>query len=122
LFGLPGHSYAVERATNVFGPWAVVRTFTLTNRVERQPFDFVAGSGFYRARDLSAGPALAIVRAGAGFLVSWPAACAGCVLESAPTPLGPWTETGTPPQIVDGQARWNRPAQGPSRFYRLRLR
>jgi hypothetical protein len=124
LYGHPQRRYRIESTSALEAPseWLPRHDVRLVEPLATlTPLTDGSDTVFYRAQEVP-GELLTIVRAGAGFLVSWPAACAECVLESAPTPAGPWVDAGTSPQFVNGQVRWTLPAQGSSRFYRLRLR
>jgi hypothetical protein len=124
LYGHPQRRYRIESTPTLESPseWLPRHDVRLVEPLATlTPLTDGSDTVFYRAQEVP-GELLTIVRAGAGFLVSWPAACAECVLESAPTPAGPWVDAGTSPQFVNGQVRWTLPAQGSSRFYRLRLR
>ncbi|MBE0540329.1 MAG: hypothetical protein IH623_02995 [Verrucomicrobia bacterium] len=66
-------------------------------------------------------PNLTITRSGGNLTVAWPASAAGYVLESRTTLTpGNWTIVGGTPNPITTAGSVNVPAEGESRFYRLR--
>ncbi len=66
------------------------------------------------------GPRLAVSRAGASVVISWPAPSTGYVLESSSSAAGPWSGSSATIGVVNGRNQATVPAIGASVFYRLR--